>query len=103
VYTSDLTGSQATLLELKDTTYGITTKVYADRIEQPLMLYYTAGPFEVTDFTPLRKSIEEADTMGQRLVFITKESRFKKLQKEFPAIKLVSSSNEWYLGEVPAR
>ena len=100
VYTSDLTGSQATLLELKDATYGTSAKVYADRIDLPLMLFYTAGPFEITDFTPLQESLKNANKEGQRLIFITKESRFKKLQKEFPAIKLVTSVNEWYLGEL---
>jgi 4-amino-4-deoxy-L-arabinose transferase-like glycosyltransferase len=103
VYTSDLTGSQATLLQLKDATYGTSAKVYADRIDQPLMLFYTAGPFEITDFTPLRASLKIADKEGTRLIFITKESRFKKLQTEFPAVKFVSSSNEWYLGELVAR
>lgn len=103
VYTSDLTGSQATLLELKDATYGISAKVYADRIDLPLMLFYTGGPFEITDFTPLQESLKNANKEGQRLIFITKESRFKKLQKEFPAIKLVTSVNEWYLGELVAK
>lgn len=103
VYTSDLTGSQATLLELKDATYGTSAKVYADRIDLPLMLFYTSGPFEITDFTPLQESLKNANKEGQRLIFITKESRFKKLQKEFPAIKLVTSVNEWYLGELVAK
>jgi O-antigen ligase len=100
VYTSDLTGSQATLLKLKDATYGISSKVYADRIDKPLMLFYTDGPFEITDFTPLRESIKNASKEKQRLIFITKESRFKKLQGEFPAVKFVAFANEWYLGEL---
>jgi 4-amino-4-deoxy-L-arabinose transferase-like glycosyltransferase/O-antigen ligase len=103
VYTSDLTGSQATLLRLKDTIYGRSVKVYADRIDLPLLLFYTAGPFELTDFTPLREAVKDAAAGEHRLVFITKESRFKKLQAEFPVIKLVSSDREWYLGEVTAK
>jgi len=103
VYTSDLTGSQATLLQLKDTIYGTNSKVYADRFDTPTVLFYTDGPFEVTDFTPLRASIKEASLIGARLIFITKESRFKQIQNEFPAVKLVSFSNEWYLGELVAR
>lgn len=103
VYTSDLTGSQATLLELKDTMYGTTVKVHADGVDMPLMLFYTNGPFELTDFTPLRASIKEANLIGTQLIFITKESRFKQIQNEFPAVKLVSFSNEWYLGELVAK
>lgn len=103
VYTSDLTGSQAQMMRLKDSTYGVSTKVYLDRMEIPLALFYTSGPFEVTDFTSLEEAILMANIEKSRLVFITKESRFKKLQEKFPAIKFVSSSNEWYLGELVAQ
>jgi uncharacterized protein RhaS with RHS repeats len=103
VYTSDLTGSQAKMLQQKNVTYSASTRVYADRIELPLMLFYTNGPFEITDYTPLVETITQSDKNGNQLVFITKESRFKKIQKEFPTVKYVSSSNEWYLGVLPAK
>jgi hypothetical protein len=102
-YTSDLTGSQAHMMQVKNTIYGSATKVYLDRIELPLALYYVNGPFEITDFTPLKKAIAEADKEGRSLTFITKESRFKQLKKTFPPIKFVASANEWYLGELVAR
>lgn len=103
VYTADLTGSQATLLQLKDTTYGTSTKIYADRVDKPLMLFYTDGPFEIMDLSPIKETLRTADMLGTRVVFITKESRFKKIQSEFPTVRLVSFSNEWYLGELPAK
>ncbi len=103
VYTSDLTGSQAQMMQLKNTIYGPTAKVFLDRIESPLALFYVDGPFEITDFTPLKLAIYNANKEGDRLIFITKESRFKQLQKEYSAIKLASFTNEWYLGELVAQ
>lgn len=103
VYTSDLTGSQAQMMQLKNSVYGSTAKVYLDRIELPLALFYTEGPFEITDFTPLKTAIYDANIARSRLLFITKESRFKQLQKAYPAIKLVGSQKEWYLGELVAK
>lgn len=100
VYTGDLTGPQRQMMQTKNLIYGPAQKLYLDRIELPLALFYTNGLFEITEFTPLRESIAVANNEGSTLVFITKESRFKKLQNEYPAIKFVSSSNEWYLGEL---
>jgi hypothetical protein len=102
VYTSDLTGSQARLLQQKDSLIGTTEIIYADRIELPLMLFYTKSPFEITDFTPLVESIKTAKTEGKELIFITKESRFKKIQSQFPSVLNVLNIQEWYLGRLPA-
>ena len=100
VYTSDLTGPQAKLIKLKDQTYGLSQKLYSDRVEFPLLLFYTKGPFVATDFMPLREVLGQADKDRVGLVFITKESRFKKLSQEFPNIKRIASEKEWYLGEL---
>lgn len=103
IYPSDLTGSQAQMMQLKNSIYGQKEKVYLDRIELPLALFYADGPFEITDFTPLRQSLKTANAEKTRLLFITKESRFKQFQKEYPAIKLVGSAKEWYFGELVAQ
>ncbi|MBU1970674.1 glycosyltransferase family 39 protein, partial [Patescibacteria group bacterium] len=102
VYVSDLTGSQVQMMQAKNAAYKSNKKVYLDRIELPLALFYVEGPFEVTDFTPLKKAITVAAQEGTQLIFITKESRFKQFQKEFPAIKYIASAKEWYLGELVA-
>lgn len=100
VYTSDLTGSQAKLLKLKDEVFGAQTKVYADRIELPLILYYSDGPFEVVDFTPLKNILAKSEGSRQ-IVFITKESRFRSFKEDHPQLILKQQINEWVLGYLP--
>jgi 4-amino-4-deoxy-L-arabinose transferase-like glycosyltransferase len=52
VYTADLTGSQARLLKLKDEKLGVSQRLFVDRVELPVVLFYTDGPFEIIDFNP---------------------------------------------------
>lgn len=76
VYTSDLTGPQADLLQLKDQEFGVDQRLYVDRVELPLVLFYTEGPFNIIDYEPQkgRAPIQEYD---QRIVLLTKKSRFE--------------------------
>ena len=97
VYDSDLTGAQAILLEEKDRIFGTEKIVYADRIELPLVLYYSDSPFEVVDFGPLEERVK--DIKGEDyIVFITKESRFRKLRETYPTLTLVAEQKEWVIG-----
>jgi 4-amino-4-deoxy-L-arabinose transferase-like glycosyltransferase len=75
VYTSDLTGSQARLLQLKDEKYGVDQKVYVDRIELPLILFYTEGPFDVIDFNPSAGRYPLV-LYNEELVILGKRGRF---------------------------
>ncbi len=113
VYTSDLSGPQASLLELKDKIYGTNLKVYTDRIEPPLALFYTDGPFEEVDFGPLQKVLKKANDAAlgnlyspnqialEPVIFITKQDRFATLQKDFVSLIPVSQNGDWVLGELP--
>jgi hypothetical protein len=75
VYTPDLTGPQAELLQLKDKKFGVEQKVYVDRVELPLVLYYTDGPFNIIDYEP-SKGRAPSQQYDQRIVLMTKEGRF---------------------------
>lgn len=97
VYTSDLTGPQASLLIKKDFEFGIRTKVFADNIELPLVLFYSNGPYQIVDFTPLRNELAGAE-VGSQKIFITKESRLRKLKTEFPEVDQISREGDWVLG-----
>jgi len=96
VYETDLTGSQAVLLEEKDQLFGTSLKVYADRIELPLILYYSKSSYEVVDMGPLRTKLKNASPKDQ-LIFITKESRLRTFQETYPNIQLIDQQNEWVL------
>ncbi len=103
VYTSDLTRAQSELLRLKDDKFGESTKVYADRIELPLILFYSEGPFEVVDFGPLREVLVSGTINNSEIVFITKESRFWTYKEKYPSLKLEQQINEWVLGSLPKK
>ncbi|MFZ5424794.1 MAG: glycosyltransferase family 39 protein [Patescibacteria group bacterium] len=102
VYTSDLTGSQAELLQVKDATFGTESIVYADRIELPLILFYSDSPFEVVDFGPLKDTLSSAK-YSQEIIFITKESRFSDFADIYNRLELEGSRNEWVLGRLPSK
>jgi len=101
VYTSDLTGAQAELLQLKDDKFGEKAKVYADRIDLPLVLFYSEGPFEIVDFGPLGNALSSGTVNNVEVVFITKESRFWTLKETYPTLDLEQQINEWVLGSLP--
>jgi len=96
VYESDLTGAQAILLLEKDRIFGTDLKVYADRIDLPLILFYSNSPYEVVDMGPMRTILENA-TAKDQILFITKESRLRKFQETYPKIQLIEQQNEWVL------
>lgn len=100
VYTSDYTGSQAKIIKTKNNLYGFEVKFYVDKIEFPLVLFYANKNFSCVDFEGLKKAISSHIKNKERMVFVTKESRFKLLQSEFPNIAYISSQKEWYLGEL---
>lgn len=102
VYRPDLTGAQAILLQKKNEEFGDETIVYADRIELPLILFYLDGPFEVVDFGPLGDKLAMA-SYAERIVFITKESRFRAFKAEYDQLDLVAAEKEWVLGYLPSR
>jgi len=103
VYTSDLTGAQAELLLLKDEKFGESTKVYADRIELPLVLFYSDSPFEVVDFGPLGNVLALGTINNSEVVFITKESRFWTYKETYHSLELEQQINEWVLGSLPEK
>jgi O-antigen ligase len=98
VYTSDLTGSRAEILKQKDLVFGVGSKVYVDSIEDPLVLYYTDGPFEMTTIKGLEDKFAAAGP-NTDMVFITKRSRFISLQNQYPQrVKEIYVRKEWVLG-----
>ena len=102
VYTGDLTGSQARLIQLKDEKFGTDEIFYMDKIEQPLALFYTEGPFELLEYSNLKFKILWHDGISS-FIFITKESRFNSLAEQFPNIKLEMKDGDWALGYIQVK
>ncbi|KKU30755.1 MAG: Glycosyl transferase family 39 [candidate division WWE3 bacterium GW2011_GWA1_46_21] len=101
VFVPDLTGPQAVLLQAKDKEFGKEVVVFADRIDRPLDVFYTEGPYETVDFSSLAEKMKYPK-YTDRIIFITKESRFKSLSVTNPTMKLSLKEKEWVLGYKPS-
>lgn len=75
VYTSDLTGSKARLLQLKDQEFQKEDRLYVHAIEEPLILYYTDGSFSGYDIH-IEKGRIPLVTYDQKLIILAKRGRF---------------------------
>ncbi|HLD50877.1 MAG TPA: glycosyltransferase family 39 protein [Patescibacteria group bacterium] len=97
-YTSDLTGSQSRLMQLKNQKFGVDQKLFADRIELPLVLFYNEGPYEILDFNPDRDGQLPFPTYKERTVLLTKKGRFGQKVSGFtyePVV--VQEDGDWVL------
>lgn len=104
VYTSDLTRPQATLLQLKDEHFGVEKTLYADRIELPLLLFYTEGPFVDIDFNPAKIAKVPTVNYYEALILLTKKGRFS---DQIPGYdykpQIVSENGDWILWFMESR
>lgn len=98
VYTSDLVGSQARLLQYKDSFFGTEKMVYVDRIELPLSLYYTDGPFKEIDFNPQKVSSVPSVDYQDQLILLTKKGRYSEEVAGYSyGPKLLLEDGDWVL------
>ncbi len=102
VYTSDLNGPQAELLMLKDRVFGTERTVYIDRIEIPTPLFYTDGPFIVTDVNVSNTSRIPKISKSEPLIFLSKKGRFNEYVPGYTKkAKIVKEEDPWVLWYVP--
>lgn len=75
IYTPDLTGSKARLLELRDKEFPTNDILYVHAVELPLILYYTERPFSGynIDFNKGKIPFQE---YSNRLLLLAKKGRF---------------------------
>jgi len=102
VYVSDLTGPVARLLQLKDKELGTKDVVYIDRVELPIKLFYTDGPFEGIDYSPAKGRIP-LDFYDKRMIILGKRGRFMEQQSLYgkePII--VGEEKDWVLWYYPS-
>jgi len=100
VYTSDLTGPEARLIQAKDAKFEKADVLYADRIELPLLLFYTDGLFKVVDFRPDVKDRVPSVSYSEPLVLLTKKGRFSEtvVGKNYAPVVLAEDGDYilWY-------
>jgi len=98
VYTSDLTGSQARLLVKKDAFFGVEKTLYVDRVERPLSLYYSDGPFIDVDFNPQIKNRVPLVGYTEQLILLTKKGRYsEQVTGYIYKPQIVAEDGDWML------
>lgn len=98
VYTSDLNGSQARLLEEKDKVFGTRYKVYLDRIDFPTALYYSNSQFVTLDFRPDLADRVPIVSSKEPLILITKKGRYSQAVFGYTQPShIVESDGDWVL------
>lgn len=101
VYVSDLTGNKVKALQEKEKVFGLEKRVYIDLIEVPLIYFYTDGPFTQVNFSTLESRVKETHYKDD-FIFITKESRVRKLQERNPKVEFVEQFDDWGIGKIEA-
>ncbi len=102
IYTSDLTGAESEAVVAKDRIFGTAKVVLVDKIELPVILFYTDGPFRQLQFADLQKILNDQGYSSD-IIFITKESRFAKFKSTIPKLILEFQDKEWVLGYAPSQ
>ena len=103
VYPSDLNGAPAYLLMKKDEIFGLERTVYLDRIDIPTALFYTDGPFVLTDV-----NVKEPDRVpevsdDEPLIFVSKKGRYSERVPGYSKkSKIVKEYDPYYLWYVPS-
>ena len=103
VYTSDLNGSQARLLMLKDEVFGTEKAVHLDRMELPTAYFYTDGPFVATDVNVTDPSRVPIVSVDDPLIIISRKGRFREdVIGHTKKAKIIKEDDSWMLWYVPS-
>lgn len=98
VYTSDLNGAQARLLEAESKVFGTRYTVYLDRIDQPTALFYSQSSFIILDFRPDLKDRVPEVPGNEPLILITKKGRYSPTVYGYVELShLVTIDGDWAL------
>lgn len=102
-YPSDLNGAPAYLLMQKDRIFGIERTVYLDRVDTPTALFYTDGPFVLTDVNVNEPNRVPEVSDDEPLIFISKKGRYsEKVPGYSKKSKIVKEFDPYYLWYVPS-
>ncbi len=102
-YPSDLNGAPAVLLMEKDKVFGVERTVYLDRLDFPTALFYTDGPFVLTDINVEESSRIPEISADEPLIIISKKGRYsEKVHGYSKKTKIVKEYDPYYLWYVPS-
>ncbi len=101
VYTSDLTGRMVELVILNNTqTYNKAQFFYVDKVDLPLVQYYSEKKYETVLYTSLRVNLLNSRDNKTNTTFITSQSRFLDIQRIIPEVTKISENKDYVLGSL---
>lgn len=96
-YPSNDTGPIARLLKLKDTNLGTENKIFVDRVELPLVMFYTDSEFEIIDYHP-QKGRFPVVAYDKPTIVLAKRGRYEiEILKVNNQKKVVGEEKDWVL------
>jgi len=104
VYTDDLNGSKARLMEMEDSLFGTTYTVFMSGMDEPTPLFYMKSPYQTIDFRAdiLERVPNVPD--NEPLVLITKKGRYSQYVSGYTKpSKIVAQDGDWILWYVPPK
>lgn len=97
VYPTDLTGPQARLMILKDQLMGTERKLFVDRIELPLVMFYSNSPFEIIDYQP-EKGRTPTVFYQDDMIVLAKRGRYNiPIPGMKSSLQIVGEEKDWVL------
>jgi 1-deoxy-D-xylulose 5-phosphate reductoisomerase len=101
VYTSDITGRMVELVKLNNTqTYNKAQFFYVDKVDLPLVQYYSEKKYETVLYTSLRVNLLNSRDNKTNTIFITSQSRFLDIQRIIPEVTKISENKDYVLGSL---
>jgi len=101
VYTSDLTGRMVEMVELNNTQkLNKAEIIYIDKVDLPLILFYSEKNFEQVLYSSLRKNMINAKNDMRNVTFITSQSRFLDIQRLIPEVSIIGENKDFVLGSL---
>ena len=101
VYTSDLTGRMVEMILLNNTqVINPAEIVYIDKVELPLILYYSEKKYKQVLYSSLRSKMLDAKDDKENVTFITSQSRFLDIQRIIPEVSRIGENKDFVLGSL---
>lgn len=104
VYTDDLNGSKAKLLEMESEYFGTSYTVYMSRMEEPTPLFYLKSPYKIVDFRADKEDRVPSVPDNEPLILITKKGRYSEYVAGYSVpSKIVMEDGDWVLWYLPPK
>jgi len=101
VFTSNLTGRMVEMVLLNNNqTYNKADIVFIDKVDLPLILFYSDKNYQSVLYTSLRVNLQNYKANKSNATFITSQSRFLDIQRLIPEVTKIGENKDYVLGSL---